>query len=100
MRGPKDLRTSVDGGSEVEESPVALSQVQPEPGGEPMTLREAGRRGGQTTKARYGPEFYSKIGAKGGETVARERGSDYYAEIGRKGGRARVEQSRRTEKPV
>lgn len=62
----------------------------------PMTLSEAGRRGGETTKARYGPDFYSKIGGKGGETVARERGSAYYAEIGRKGGRARVEQSRRS----
>ncbi|MHB8585646.1 MAG: KGG domain-containing protein [Thermoplasmatota archaeon] len=93
MHAPKDLRSSLDRSRTI---PVedAVDELQ-----EPMTLSEAGRRGGQTTKARYGPEFYSKIGAKGGETVARERGSDYYAEIGRKGGRARVEQSRRTEKP-
>jgi general stress protein YciG len=31
-----------------------------------MTVREAGRRGGQTTKARHGRDFYVTIGRKGG----------------------------------
>lgn len=59
-----------------------------------MSISEAARKGGNTTKARYGPEYYAAIGRKGGERVARERGSEYYAEIGRKGGQARVAQSR------
>lgn len=38
-----------------------------------MTVQEAGRKGGkiggQTTKMRYGPEFYSEIGHEGGQRV-------------------------------
>jgi general stress protein YciG len=38
-----------------------------------MTVKEAGRRGGQkggkTTKMRYGKGFYSEIGTKGGRRV-------------------------------
>jgi len=37
------------------------------------TVREAGRKGGkiggETTKRRYGPAFYSEIGTKGGRKV-------------------------------
>ncbi|MFH0903473.1 MAG: KGG domain-containing protein [Pseudomonadota bacterium] len=55
-----------------------------------LTVREAGRRGGQkggqTTKERYGHEFYEEIGRKGGETVRDTRGHEFYEEIGRKGG--------------
>jgi len=44
-----------------------------------MSVREAGRRGGEiggkkggeTTKARYGREFYEEIGHKGGQKVKR-----------------------------
>lgn len=64
----------------------------------PMTIEEAARKGGKTTKERYGPEFYSRIGRKGGQRVARERGPEFYAEIGRKGGEARVAQSKRLER--
>ena len=31
-----------------------------------MSRAEAGRKGGLTTKRRYGVEFYQKIGRKGG----------------------------------
>ncbi|MBX6771945.1 MAG: Em GEA1 (EM1), partial [Chloroflexi bacterium] len=31
-----------------------------------MTVREAGKKGGEAVKEKYGPEFYSKIGKKGG----------------------------------
>jgi general stress protein YciG len=55
----------------------------------PELAREAGRRGGETVKSRYGPTFYQNIGKKGGETVKRERGTAFYAEIGRKGGEMR-----------
>jgi general stress protein YciG len=55
-----------------------------------MSVREAGKKGGekggQTTKQRYGPQFYRDIGRKGGETVRQERGHEFYEEIGRKGG--------------
>ncbi len=37
-----------------------------------MTVQEAGRKGGNTVKDKYGPEFYSKIGQKGGEKVQAE----------------------------
>src|SRR5580704_3752444 len=55
----------------------------------PSLAREAGKKGGETVKTRYGHDFYQSIGKKGGETVKRERGADFYAEIGRKGGEMR-----------
>jgi hypothetical protein len=41
-----------------------------------MTVEEAGRKGGQTVKRKYGHEFYEEIGRMGGNKVARliERG--------------------------
>jgi general stress protein YciG len=56
-----------------------------------LTVREAGRiggkKGGQTTRERYGRPFYEQIGRKGGETVRETHGHEFYEEIGRKGGR-------------
>lgn len=50
----------------------------------------AGRKGGLTTKQRYGSEFYQEIGRKGGKkgglTTKRRYGSEFYQRIGRKGG--------------
>ena len=37
----------------------------------PELAREAGRKGGETVKNRYGASFYQSIGKKGGETVKR-----------------------------
>lgn len=34
-----------------------------------MTVREAGRRGGEATSGKYGREFYEAIGKKGGQRV-------------------------------
>ncbi len=34
-----------------------------------MTVEEAGHKGGEKVKEKYGPEFYSKIGHKGGQRV-------------------------------
>ena len=31
-----------------------------------MTVREAGRKGGEAVKRKYGSEYYAKIGRKGG----------------------------------
>jgi general stress protein YciG len=55
-----------------------------------MTRAEAGRKGGQTTKKKYGSDFYSKIGSvggkKGGQTTKKRYGTEFYQKIGRKGG--------------
>jgi general stress protein YciG len=34
-----------------------------------ISVKEAGRRGGNMTKKRHGHEFYEKIGHKGGQKV-------------------------------
>ena len=52
-----------------------------------MSVREAGRKGGTTTRARYGAEFFQEIGAKGGRTVSERYSNEHFREIGRKGGR-------------
>lgn len=54
--------------------------------GEDLTVREAGRKGGETTSKRHGKEFYHEIGKKGGETTSREHGPEFYHDIGTKGG--------------
>ena len=36
-----------------------------------MSVRDAGRKGGRATRARYGPEFFAQIGQKGGKAVAK-----------------------------
>lgn len=53
----------------------------------PMTVRDAGRKGGRTTRARYGPDFFAQIGQKGGKAVSRRYPSEHFQQIGRKGGR-------------
>ena len=58
-------------------------QPNPRPDG---AFAEAGRRGGETVKERYGTPFYQEIGRKGGEAVRDVRGHEFYEEIGRKGG--------------
>ncbi|MGH2358779.1 MAG: hypothetical protein ACRDGJ_12375 [Candidatus Limnocylindria bacterium] len=52
-----------------------------------MSVREAGRKGGRATRARYGAEFFAVIGAKGGKAVSERYSADHFREIGRKGGR-------------
>ena len=55
-----------------------------------MTVSEAGRKGGETTSKKYGPEFYEEIGhkggKKGGQVVKEKYGHEFYEEIGHKGG--------------
>ena len=60
-----------------------------------MTVKEAGARGGNIVKARYGAEFYRFIGhsggliggKKGGSIVKARYGPEFYKSIGKKGGR-------------
>jgi uncharacterized protein len=66
---------------------MAEKQEQPDPSSEPMSVRDAGRKGGRATRARYGPEFFARIGQKGGKTVSQRYPSEHFREIGRKGGR-------------
>src|SRR5438876_6887 len=51
-----------------------------------MTRAEAGRKGGRTTKERYGEEHFGRIGKiggkKGGETTKQRYGSEFYQKIG------------------
>lgn len=56
------------------------------PGRGSMTVGEAGRKGGETVKEKYGPSFYSEIGQKGGEARKGQLGPEGYSELGRKGG--------------
>ncbi|HEV8681472.1 MAG TPA: hypothetical protein VGS09_01670 [Actinomycetota bacterium] len=55
-----------------------------------MSRAEAGRKGGLTTKRRYGADSYQEIGRKGGKkgglTTKRRYGVEFYQRIGRKGG--------------
>ncbi len=55
-----------------------------------MSVSEAGRKGGETTKKRYGEGFYEEIGRKGGrkggETTKERYGEGFYEDIGYKGG--------------
>src|SRR6266404_2390354 len=53
-----------------------------------MSVSEAGRKGGQTVRDKYGHSFYEEIGRKGGDTVKAERGAGFYEAIGKKGGDA------------
>ena len=51
-----------------------------------MSVREAGRRGGEVRREQLGPEGYSQLGRKGGEATASTHGSGFYQQIGQKGG--------------
>lgn len=52
----------------------------------PTLAKEAGRKGGEAVKKKYGAKFYRDIGRRGGEKIKATRGSAFYAEIGRRGG--------------
>jgi general stress protein YciG len=56
------------------------------PGGE-MSVREAGKKGGDTVRERYGSGFYETIGRKGGQATRERHGAQFYETIGQKGGR-------------
>ena len=56
-----------------------------------LTVAEAGKRGGETVKAKYGKDFYTEIGHKGGAATRKKYGPEFYGEIGRKGGQTTAE---------
>ena len=59
-----------------------------------MTVREAGQKGGETVKKKYGPEFYEQIGRKGGQATKQAHGHAFYEQIGKKGGKKGGEATR------
>jgi len=63
---------------------IHMAQEPGQSGG--MSVREAGRRGGERVKAKYGSEFYEEIGRKGGEATKSKYGPSFYEVIGQKGG--------------
>ncbi|GAC1573552.1 MAG: hypothetical protein NVS3B7_04930 [Candidatus Elarobacter sp.] len=59
-----------------------------------MSVREAGQKGGETVKKKYGPEFYEMIGRKGGQATKKAHGHAFYEAIGKKGGKKGGEATR------
>jgi general stress protein YciG len=53
-----------------------------------ISVKEAGRRGGEATLRRYGVSFYREIGKKGGKRTV-ELYKELLKEFGKKGGRPR-----------
>ncbi len=49
--------------------PGCLQMAKARKGKGKMTTAEAGRKGGEAVKQKYGSEFYSEIGHKGGQRV-------------------------------
>jgi general stress protein YciG len=51
-----------------------------------MTVQEAGQKGVETLREKYGPDAMAEIGHKGGEARKEQLGSEGYSELGHKGG--------------
>jgi general stress protein YciG len=63
-----------------------MSDVNPErePG---MNVRDAGQKGGESVKKKYGAEYFKMIGQKGGQATSETHGHAFYEAIGKKGGK-------------
>jgi general stress protein YciG len=73
-------------------TPAAAKSAEPKTSG--MSVREAGQKGGETVKKKYGPEFYEMIGRKGGQATKAAHGHAFYEAIGKKGGKKGGEATR------
>lgn len=51
-----------------------------------MTVREAGRLGGEALKRKYGAQYFRELGRKGGVTTQQRHGDGFYSTIGKLGG--------------
>jgi general stress protein YciG len=69
----------------VKPSPKAAKASKPV--GAEMSVREAGKKGGDTVRDRYGSQFYEEIGRKGGQATRERHGAEFYEAIGQKGGK-------------
>jgi len=63
------------------------SKVLPNDKAGDMSVREAGKKGGDTVRERYGSGFYEAIGRKGGQATRERHGAGFYESIGQKGGK-------------
>src|ERR1700678_1057625 len=68
------------------EKPAARAPKAPKGEGE-MSVREAGKKGGDPVRDRYGSGFYEQIGRKGGQATRERHGAEFYESIGQKGGK-------------
>jgi general stress protein YciG len=64
---------------------------QPEKESGDISVREAGRRGGNKVKEMHGSAFFSAIGKKGGAATRERHGKKFYQAIGRKGGDSMIQ---------
>ena len=60
-----------------------------------MNCAEAGKIGGETTREKYGKDFFREIGRKGGYAARLTRDHEYYQKIGSIGGKKSGEVRRR-----
>jgi len=60
-----------------------------------MTVREAGKRGGDRTKKLHGKAHYERMGAKGGSTTLRKHGVEHFRRAARKSAEARAKETGR-----
>jgi uncharacterized protein len=91
MPGSLGLGPPCDGQhEESRHTPSCVLECEEVADGMAMSRADAGRKGGLTTKKRYGADFYQRIGRKGGKkgglTTKQRYGPDFYRTIGRKGG--------------
>jgi hypothetical protein len=56
----------------------------------PLSRVEAGRKGGNAVRDKYGVEYYRRIGKSGGDALKAKRGVSYYSTLAQKGGQAFV----------
>ncbi len=66
---------------------MASTPKEPKVPGKEMSVREAGKKGGDTVREKYGAAFYEEIGRKGGKATRDRHGIEFYETIGQKGGR-------------
>lgn len=67
---------------------------------EGMTVQEAGEKGVEALRDKYGPDAMQQIGKKGGEARKEELGHEGYSELGHKGGqrvRELIEEGKQSE---
>ena len=65
-----------------------------------IDLIEFSRKGGNTTKAKYGHDHYSRIRKKGNETIKKRYGPEYFAKIARIGIEKRRRRKEEEQKPL
>jgi uncharacterized protein len=84
----RDMTTAKRKDSLSAPTPKSSATPRRKPGPKPGT--ESARRGGLSSRAKYGRDYFALIGRKGGLTLSKRRGPEYFAEIGRHGGETTI----------